>query len=178
VVVDSWDGSTDSQRMPIHYPGTSYTFSVYSQLSSAGSENVTPYIRWYNSSNTLISSVTGTVTSVSETAPEWVRVEVTGTAPATAHSAVVSIEWAAANGEILYLDSALFENAPIAFTFFNGSSGYGDNPDYVWEGAVNGSRSHYYKNRYAIQTRTANSTFQDKLPLGTTVAIYLGQPKT
>ena len=178
VVVNSWDGSTDSQRMPIHYPGTVYTFSVYSQLSSAGSENVTPYIRWYNSSNALISSVTGTLTSVSETAPEWVRVEVTGTAPTTAHSAVVSIEWAAANGEILYLDSALFENAPIAFTFFNGSSGYGDNPDYVWEGAVNGSRSHYYKNRYAIQTRTANSTFQDKLPMGTTVAIYLGQSKT
>jgi hypothetical protein len=67
---------------------------------------------------------------------------------------------------------------PIAFTFFNGSSGYGDNPDYVWEGAVNASRSHYYKNRYAIQTRTANATFEDKLPMGTTVAIYLAQPNT
>jgi hypothetical protein len=178
VVVTSWDGSTHADRMPIHYPGTSYTFSVYTQLDAASNEAVTPSISWYNSSNTLISTTAGTVTTVSSTTPGWTRLEVTGTAPSTAHSAAVSVTWAAGNGEVLYLDSALFENAPIAFTFFTGASGYGDNPDYVWEGAVNGSRSHYYKNRYAIQVRTANSTFQDKLPMGTTVAIYLGQPKT
>jgi hypothetical protein len=178
VVVTSWDGSTHADRMPIHYPGTSYTFSVYTQLDAASNETVTPSISWYNSSNTLISTTTGTVTTVSSITPGWTRLEVTGTAPSTAHSAAVSVTWAAGNGEVLYLDSALFENAPIAFTFFTGASGYGDNPDYVWEGAVNGSRSHYYKNRYAIQVRTANSTFQDKLPMGTTVAIYLGQPKT
>ena len=178
VVVTSWDGSTHADRMPIHYPGTSYTFSVYTQLDAASNETVTPSISWYNSSNTLISTTAGTVTTVSSTTPGWTRLEVTGTAPSTAHSAAVSVTWAAGNGEVLYLDSALFENAPIAFTFFTGASGYGDNPDYVWEGAVNGSRSHYYKNRYAIQVRTANSTFQDKLPMGTTVAIYLGQPKT
>jgi hypothetical protein len=178
VVVESWDGSTHTDRMPIHYPGTSYTFSVYSQLDSASSEPLTPSIKWYNSSNSLISTTSGTVTTVESTSPEWVRLEVTGVAPSTAHSASVSVQWAAASGDILYLDSALFENAPIAFTFFTGASGYGDNPDYVWEGSVNGSRSHYYKNRYAIQTRTANSTFTDKLPMGTTVAIYLGQPKT
>jgi hypothetical protein len=178
VTVTSWDGTTNADRMPIHYPGTSYTFSVYSQLDTASSESLTPSIKWYNSSNTLISTATGTVTTVSTTSPDWVRLEVTGIAPSTAHSAAVIVEWAAASGEVLYLDSALFENAPIAFTFFTGASGYGDNPDYVWEGSVNGSRSHYYKNRYAIQTRTANSTFTDKLPMGTTVAIYLGQPKT
>jgi hypothetical protein len=178
VVVTSWDGSTHADRMPIHYPGTSYTFSVYTQLDAASSETVTPSISWYNSSNTLISTTTGTATTVNSTTPGWTRLEVTGNAPSTAHSSAVSVTWAAGNGEVLYLDSALFENAPIAFTFFTGASGYGDNPDYVWEGAVNGSRSHYYKNRYAIQTRTANSTFQDKLPMGTTVAIYLGQPKT
>ena len=178
VTVTSWDGATHADRMPIHYPGTSYTFSVYSQLDTASSESLTPSIKWYNSSNALISTSTGTVTTVSTTSPDWVRLEVTGIAPSTAHSAAVIVEWTAASGEVLYLDSALFENAPIAFTFFTGASGYGDNPDYVWETSVNGSRSHYYKNRYAIQTRTANSTFKDKLPMGTTVAIYLGQPKT
>lgn len=178
VVVKSWDGSTAAQRMPIHYPGTAYTFSIYAQLSTSGSENLTPYITWYDSSGTLLSNSTGSTTSVTATSPDWVRLEITDSAPATAASAIVTVDWVAANGEILYLDSALFENAPIAFTFFNGSSGYGDNPDYVWEGAVNASRSHYYKNRYAIQTRTANATFEDKLPLGTTVAIYLAQPNT
>lgn len=178
VVVDSWDGSTHADRMPVHYPGTSYTFSVYSQLDAVSSEPLTPSINWYNSANGLISTSSGTVTTVEAISPDWVRLEVTATAPTTAHSAAVSIQWVATSGDILYLDSALFENAPIAFTFFTGASGYGDNPDYVWEGSVNGSRSHYYKNRYAIQVRTANSTFTDKLPMGTTVAIYLGQPKT
>jgi hypothetical protein len=178
VTVLSWDGVTDAQRMPIHYPGTAYTFSVYSQLAAAGSENLTPRIIWYDASNAQIDAVDGTTVTVDSASPDWERLEVTATAPTTAHSAAVSVEWAAANTEVLYLDSALFENAPVAFTFFNGSSGFGDNPDYVWEGTANASRSHYYKNRYSIQVRTANATFKDKLPMGTTVAIYLGQPKT
>lgn len=178
VTLKSWDGSTDAQRMPIHYPGVEYTFSIYSQLASAGSENATPKIAWYNSSNGEISSTTGTVTAVDTASPDWERLIVTGVAPTTAHSAAVVVEWAAANGEIIYFDSALFEASSNADPFFDGASGTGDNPDYVWESSANASRSHYYKNRYAVQTRTSNSTFKDKLPLGTTVAIYLGQPKT
>jgi hypothetical protein len=177
VVVKSWDGSTAGQRMPIHYPETPYTFSVYAQLSASGAENLTPYITWYTSTGAT-SNTTGSTTSVTTTSPDWVRLEVTGTAPIDAHSAIVTVDWVAANGEILYLDSALFENAPVAFTYFDGASGYGDNPDYVWEGSANASRSHYYKNRYSIQVRTANATFKDKLPMGTTVALYLGQPNT
>jgi hypothetical protein len=164
--------------MPIHYPGVQYTFSVYSQLASAGSENATPKIVWYNSSNGEISSTTGTVTAVDTASPDWERLIVTGVAPDDAHSAAVVVEWAAANGEIIYFDSALFEASSNADPYFDGASGTGDNPDYVWETSANASRSHYYKNRYAVQTRTSNSTFKDKLPLGTTVAIYLGQPKT
>jgi hypothetical protein len=177
VVVKSWDGSTVGQRMPIHYPGTAYTFSIYVQLSASGSENVTPYITWYTSTGAATTTI-GSTTSVIAASPNWIRLEVTGTAPTDAYSAVVALDWIAANGDILYLDSALFENAPIAYTFFDGSSGYGDNPDYVWEGSINASRSHYYKNRYSIQVRTANATFKDKLPMGSTVAIYLGQPNT
>jgi hypothetical protein len=178
VTLKSWDGSTDSQRMPIHYPGVQYTFSIYSQLASAGSESATASIVWYNSSNGAITTTTGTVTAVDTASPDWERLIVTGTAPSNAHSAAVVVEWAAANGEIIYFDSALFEASSTADPYFDGSSGTGDNPDYVWEGSANSSRSHYYKNRYAVQIRTSNSTFKDKLPLGTTVAIYLGQPKT
>jgi hypothetical protein len=73
----------------------------------------------------------------------------------------------------------MFENTPIVSWYFDGSSGYGGAiPDYEWQGTANGSRSHYYKNKFAIQDRTSNSTFKDKLPLGSTVAIYLSQPKT
>ena len=178
VTLKSWDGSTDSQRMPIHYPGVQYTFSIYSQLASVGSENATASIVWYNSSNAEISTTSGTTTAVDTASPDWERLIVTGDAPATAHSAAVVVQWAAASGEVIYFDSAVFETSSTADPYFDGASGTGDNPDYVWEGSANSSRSHYYKNRYAVQVRTSNSTFKDKLPLGTTVAIYLGQPKT
>jgi len=183
VNVKSWDGSNGSQLMPIYYPGTSYTFSLYANkdeyVTSPSYEAVTPYISWYNASNTLISTSTGTATNVTKFEGSWDRPHVTAVAPATAAYAVVGINWAATNGHTLWLDSALFEEAAEVFTFFDGSSGFGDTPNYIWEGsAPNAARSHFYKNRYAVASRTGNATFLDKLPLGSTVAIYVGQPKT
>ena len=181
-VLKSWDGSTTSELMPIHYPDTSYTFSIYTCLDRAaatGNETVTPFISWYNSSNTLISTSTGTAYTVTQYDDVWDRPYITATAPTTAYSAVVGVTWAATSGRILRFDSALFENSPFVYPYFDGNSGYGATPDYEWEGAVaNNARSHFYKNRYSLQTRTSDSTFTDKLTLGSTVALYLSQPKT
>ena len=184
VSVKSWDGTTTSQLMPIHYPNTSYTFSIYLQklTASTGNQLVTPKIIWYNSSNiplTTGSTVTGTAVNVTSSGVNWDRAYVTGIAPADAYSAVVEVSWAATDTHALSLDSALFENTSAVSTFFDGSSGPGSQNDLLWEGgAPNAARSHFYKNRFAIQTRLGDYAIKNQLNLGTTVAIYLAQPKT
>jgi hypothetical protein len=181
VNVKSWDGSTNSQLMPIHYANTSYTFSIYLQKDEyvTGNELVTPYISWYDNTNTLISTVTGSTTNVTSFETFWDRAYVTGTAPANAYSAIVGINWVAVNAHTLWLDSSLFENSSALSTFFDGSSGPGTSNDLLWEGAAtNAARSHLYKNRFAIQTRLGDYAIKNQLNLGSTVAIYLAQPKT
>ena len=183
VNVKSWDGSTASQQMPIYYPGTSYTFSVHAdrdQYAGFGNEaSVTAYTTWYDVSHNLLSTNNGTTTSVNGYEENWTRVSVTATAPSTAAYAIVGINWVTTINHILYLDNALFEQAPLVYDYFDGSSGFGDTTNYTWEGLTpNAARSHYYKNRYAITNRAGNSTFIDQLPLGSTIALYLAQPQT
>ena len=55
VVLKSWDGSTNGQLMPIYYPNTPYTFSLYAQGMNTA-DTVTASIKWYNSSYALIGS--------------------------------------------------------------------------------------------------------------------------
>jgi hypothetical protein len=181
VNVKSWDGSTTSQLMPIYYPNTNYTFSVYLQKYEyvTGDELVTPYISWYDNTNTLISTTTGSTTNVTSFETVWDRAYVTSTAPSNAYSAVVGVNWVAVSTHIMWLDSALFENASALSSFFDGSSGPGTSNDLLWEGgATNAARSHFYKNRFAVQTRLGDYALKNQLNLGSTVAIYLAQPKT
>ena len=178
----SWDGSTNSQQMPIYYPDTYYTFSVYAALdktAGTGNETVVPYILWYDSSHTLLSTTTGSSFTISHFDTAWDRPYVSGIAPHTAAYAVVGINWAATSGHILRYDSALFENAYSVSYYFDGDSGNGTISDYLWEGSIpNGARSHYYKNNAVVQSRITGPEFLDNIVLGTTVAIYLGQPAT
>lgn len=183
VSVKSWDGSSAAQLMPIHYPGTSYTYSVYANkdeyATAPASEPVNVSISWYNAAYGLISTSTGSTVNVTAFEGTWDRPHVTAVAPDTAAYAAVAVNWAATNTHTLWLDAGLFEQSADVSTFFNGSSGFGDTPNYIWEGnAPNAARSHFYKNRYAVVSRIGNATFLDKLPLGSTVAIYVGQPKT
>jgi hypothetical protein len=183
--IKSWDGSTNSQLMPIYYPNLSYTFSVYAaidRLYPSSAETVTPYIKWYDSSYTLISTTTGTVTSgnVTAYADVWNRLIVTDVSPSNVAYAEVGVTWTpTVVNQVVYFDYALFESSSLPFDYFDGSSGYGTSTDYLWEGGTaSAGRSHYYKNRFAVQSRIGNSTFVDQLPLGSTVAIYLAQPNT
>ena len=174
--IKSWDGSTTSQQMGIYYPGTSYTFSVYVQ--PVVTETVVAKISWYNVSNTLISTSSGASTSI--TAGIWNRPYVTDTAPATASYATVELSWtSAASTSIIYLDNALFENNGAVLTYFDGSSGNATIYELFWEGGTaNAARSHYYKNRFTVQTRLYGAILNAQLPLGATSAVYLAQPKT
>ena len=177
VTVKSWDGSTTSQLFNVYYPSTSYTFSAY--VKSAGStESVVTKINWYDITHTLISSSSSDVTSIDGT--QWWRPYVTAAAPATAAYASVEIDWSTVtSGDILYVDQTLFENSGNLLPYFDGSGGPGSTYDFVWEGdAANAARSHYYKNKVAVQARLYSSTLLQQVPLGCTVAIYLAQPQT
>ena len=176
VVTKSWDGSTNSQLMGIFYPNTSYTFSTYAQAITA-TESITLKINWYNASYSLISSSTGTTTSIPT--GSWTRPYVIGTAPATAAYASVEVDWSTTSTHVLLLDHALFENSGQVLTYFDGSTGLGDYRNFIWEGGVsNAARSHYYKNRFVVQTRLFGAILNAELPMGSTAAVYIAQPQT
>ena len=176
VVTNSWDGSTTSQLMGIFYPNTSYTFSTYAQAITAA-ESITLKINWYDTSYSLISSSTGTATSVPT--GSWNRPYVTGTAPATAAYASVEVDWSTTSTHVLLLDHALFENSGQLLTYFDGSTVLGDYRNFIWEGEVaNAARSHYYKNSFVVQTRLFGAILTAELPMGSTAAVYIAQPQT
>jgi hypothetical protein len=180
VVVNSWDGSTTAQQMAIYYPNTNYTFSVHAKSSGTGN-TATLSIKWYDSSNAFISTSSGVTTTITS-APggsTWNQLYVTAVAPETAAYATVTITIATANGTIILLDSALFENQSFVFPYFSGNGGPGRASAFKWEGGVvDGSRSHFYKNYATISNRLANGALQNQILLGTTVALYYAQPKT
>jgi hypothetical protein len=170
--------TTTADLMGIHYPSTSYTFSVYTQVPS-GTEVIVPAIVWYDSSKTEISTSTGSSFTVDGAGTVWDRVFVTDTAPEDAAYAHVQISWTAVIGDVIRLDSALFENTSALSPFFTGSYGPANNTDLFWEtGTPNAGRSHLYKNRFAIQTRLSSYALENQVNLGNTVAIYLAQPQT
>lgn len=179
VVVDSWDGVTTTQQCGVYYPSTEYTFSVYLK-SSDPADTATLSIIWYDNTNTLISTSTSSTVAITS-APggtTWVRPYVTAIAPSTAAYATVQVEFATTTGNVLVLDSALFENYSSLRPFFSGSAGPTYDSSLLWEGTPNASRSHYYKNYLVISDRLRNGALKDELLLGTTVALYYAQPQT
>ena len=159
--------------MPIHYTDTPFTFSYYI-MTDIGPEYVTPSIHWYDITKTLISTTTG---EPQEVLTSWLRHDVTGSSPSNAAYAHVQVDWAVDVSNLIQLDSALFESSPFVLEYFDGNGGPGYRSDFLWEGSVSAGRSHFYKNRLAIQLRIVDY-LKEVLSLGSTVAIYLGQPKT
>ena len=176
VYLSSWDGIDTSKLVGIHYPNTSYTFSIYAKALT-DSERVTVEINWYTSTYDLIDTVLGDTIYTNTT--DWVRPYVTAEAPALAAYASVILLWETTSGNQMVVDLALFENTGLVLDYFDGSYGPGSVYDLIWEGGVaNDARSHLYKNRFASQTRLFGATLEEQLPLGSSVAIYLAQPNT
>lgn len=163
--------SLTSSAMSI-FAGNDYAFSMYFN-ESAMSHAVTPFISWYNSSNTIISTVNGTALISSG---GWTRVSVVGIAPITASTAKVGIKWTATStSNEMYADAALFEKSSFVNSFFDGSNGVAQLSDLFWEGTPNASRSHYYKNRFAVQSRLISKIF-DWINYGSTFELLFAQP--
>ena len=163
-----------SSSMPI-FANNDYTFSIYAYDDSS-SYPLTPFISWYNSSNTLISTHYGTPFTSYD---NWTRNFVTHTAPATAVTAKVGITWTASVAvHEIYLDAALFEKSSFVNSYFDGSNGVAQLADLFWEGnSPNAARSHYYVNRFAVQSRLIN-TLPNWITLGSTFELLFAQPGT
>jgi phage tail-like protein len=170
-----------SQAMPI-FANNDYTFSIYTAAADSGDAPtaITPYISWYDVSNNLINTVQGSPLTATAT---LVRPFVTATAPSSAVTAKVGVTWTATgagspgNGNQIVVDAALFEKSAFVNSYFDGSNGVAQLSDLFWEGTINASRSHYYINRFAVQSRLV-STIPDWINLGSTFELFFAQPNT
>ena len=162
-----------SSSMPI-FANNDYTFSIYA-YDDTSSYSLTPFISWYDDSNTLISTYTGTPTTSNSA---WARPSITELAPSNAVTAKVGLTWTATSAlDDIYLDAALFEKSAFVNSFFDGSNGLAELSDLFWEGTVNASRSHYYRNRFSVQSRLV-AKLPDWINYGTTFELFLAQPGT
>jgi hypothetical protein len=164
------------------FAGNDYTFSIYCAASelSGDSKVITPFIKWYDSSSVLISTVIGTPLTVTGA---YGRPFVTSIAPATAATATVGITWTATGvggeltGNEVSVDAALFEKSAFVNSFFDGNNGLAQLSDLFWEGSTNASRSHYYRNRFSVQSRLVTK-LPDWINYGTTFELFFAQPGT
>lgn len=108
-----------SSRIPVS-ASTGHVAAFYIRDLST-SQTFTAKIAWYNSGGGLISTVTGTVTAVTTTG--WTRVTAFGTSPATAVTAIVSINTVGTPtaSTQFYMDAVMFvpgtANAGIYFDY-------------------------------------------------------------
>jgi len=163
-----------SSSMPI-FSGNDYAFSIY-LYETTKTISVIPFISWFNSSNTLISTSNGNSFLTSST---WTRAFTISKAPNNASYAKVGIKWTAPSGlNKVYVDAALFEKSSFINQYFDGTNGVAQRADLFWEGnSTNNARSHYYKNRFSIQNRLVD-TLPNWLNVGSTFEILLAQPSS
>ena len=162
-----------SSAMPI-FANNDYTFSVYA-FDDTSSYPFTPSILWYDASSTLISTSTGSALTSQNV---WARPFVTGIAPDNAVTAKVELTWTATSAlDGIYLDAALFEKSAFVNSYFDGNTGVTELSDLFWEGTANASRSHYYRNRFAVQSRLV-AKIPDWSHFGSTFELFFAQPNT
>ena len=75
-------------------------------------------------------------------------------APANAFYVKPELVWNNAQvGQSIWVDSQMLEQSTNVKSYFDGSTGVSDPTDLLWEGDMMLSRSHYYKNRIAVERR-------------------------
>lgn len=158
---------------PTVTPGGSYTVSAYVK-SAAVSRGAYIQLDWYTSGNVFISSSAGTVVSTSTTA--WTRISSITTAPSNAAYAQIVIKFVSTlNAEVHYVDAVLLEQTSTVNPYFDGTYGYYQTSDILWEnGSSSTGRSFYYKNR-AIITKRLTATVPDYIPYGAPWALFVAQ---
>lgn len=132
-------------------------------------------IIWYNQANSTIGAETTPFQTLSPSS--WTRLAFTALSPATAVTANVSVEFVpTAANDVMYLDAVMFEKASFVVDYFDGSTGYQQTGDLIWEnGDPVSGRSHYYKNREVV-TKRLFSVLPEYLPTGSPWAVFVAQP--
>lgn len=163
---------TPDARIPV-LPNQPYVWSMYVK---AGTSTVQfrSNIQWYDAqtNGTLLSTATGTATTV--TSSGWTRVTVTGTAPATATYALPVIASVSnpTSGHTTYLDAAVFEQTDYSPVFFSGSVADSSGTDSVWSGTAANSYSLLYPSRL-VKLARLRDTLDYYVPNGVTWRVLL-----
>ena len=131
-------------------------------------------ITWYDQSDIGLSF--STMDPVTLNLDGWTRLEVAAVAPAEAVTAAISVDFTTQlAGDVVYLDAILFEKAAFVSPYFDGSAGYAQLGDTLWEnGDPVSGRSHYYKNREVVIKRLFE-TLPDYVPLGAPWAVFVAE---
>ena len=89
------------------------------------------------------------------------------------------ITWTAlGTGNSVLIDAGLFEKSAFVGSYFDGNNGLAELADLFWEGSTaNQGRSHYYKNRFAVQSRLV-SKIPSWIVYGSTFELFLAQAGT
>lgn len=155
-------------------PLDQYAFSAY--VKGPVTDKVTLSVLWYDSGNNLVATSTGPLTTLTTS---WSRVSMVASSISTAVKAKVKIEFTTANGHEVWTDALLFEPSGYVLPYFDGSAGYMETNDLLWEttntsvnDAVNG-RGLYYLNRVTTYKRL-KAVLQDYLPADSTWATFIG----
>ena len=152
--------------------GDQNAFSAYAKGPAGTTARLTTI--WYDQSDIAFELNLSDDFELSPT--EWTRVTATPVAPENAVTAALTIDFTpTAIGDEFYLDAVLFEKAAFVSPYFDGSAGYAQLGDTLWENGdpVNG-RSHYYKNREVVIKRLFE-TLPDYVPLGAPWAVFVAE---
>jgi hypothetical protein len=170
--------------------GNPYSFSAYVKGSHA--DTVSVAIAWKNVGGTTVQTdnlsattlSTSTFTRISMTPVDRAVSATKMIAPATAVTALITFTFTGTTGHFYYIDSVLFENSYTVNSYFDGSTGYNNTDDLVWEqnaagtkGHPSDSRSLYYPNKQLVQSRM-RAVLPDYLPIGSNYALIVGTTAT
>lgn len=149
-----WAKYTNTRKVPVSN-SVYYAWSGYFQDYSSTGSTVTASIDWYDSTDTLISTSTGSsVTLITGTS---VRPYVIAKAPSNAVYAVPTMTTGTlAASKSINVTNFLFEPANTLGVYFDGSTDANSNSAYnrdtIWEGDVKKGRSHLYQDWYRRKT--------------------------
>jgi hypothetical protein len=129
-------------------PNLPYTLSAYTRNVSGSARNIYVAIQWFTSAGTYISETNSAAQGSTTADSEWVRRNCTGTAPATATQARISLlngTTGMSAGWLTNWDGVLFEQSSTLLPYFDGTYS-GTSATYIiktkaWTGASNASTS-------------------------------------
>lgn len=155
-------------------PSDVHAFSAY--VKGPATDSVKLKIEWFTSANSSISTSESSSVTL---ATSWSRASMTAVAPSNAAKAKVQLSYTTANTHEVYADAVLFEVSSYVQPYFDGSTGYAETTDLMWEttntsanDAVNG-RSLYYRNRVVTYKRL-NAVLCDYVPERAPIALFIG----